>query len=154
MDGKLKNKEYLLKQIFKWLKLKEENMDRNFCCDFHIDYWASMNSKSEWLSVGMAIYSLLQDNIKLYYPNLKVMIAFYLSSTRQTKIPKTLSKRNFRERTYTPPVIFIYSDKKDEHKIMGENTSFLPEISAKYKLKAYYSEIQEDVVYRTVFMFN
>lgn len=154
MDGVLMNEKLILNKILDWLKSKKVYMDDNFCCDFHIDCWSNVENKAEWLKTGLEMYTLLQNNIGKSYPHLKVMIAFYLCSTSHSKKPKSLSKRNFRGRVYTPPVIFLYSDKRSEKDIMGEDAYFLSEISEKYKLKAYYSEVKEDVVYRTVFMFS
>lgn len=148
------NKKLVLNKILDWLKSKEGCMDDNFCCDFHINRWINVENKAEWLKMGMEMYTLLQSNIRKSYPHLKVMIAFYLCSTTDSKKPKSLSKRNFRRRTYTPPVIFLYSEKRKEKDIIGENADFLSEISEKYNMKAYYSEVKEDVVYRTVFMFE
>lgn len=148
------NEKLILNKIWDWLKSKIIYMDDDFCCDFHIDCWSNVGNKEEWLKTGLAMYTLLQNNIGNSYPHLKVMIAFYLCSTSHSKKPKSLSKRNFRGRVYTPPVIFLYSDKRSEKDIMGENAYFLSEISEKYKMNAYYSEVKEDVVYRTVFMFG
>ena len=100
------------------------------------------------------LYSLLKDSLGKSYPHLKVMIAFYLSSTHQTRVPQSLSKRNFGKRAYTPPVIFLFSDKRDEKSFMSKKIFSLPKISAKYKVEAYYCEEKEDVVYRTIFMLN
>ena len=154
MDGILNNKECILKQIFTWLEKHKDLFDENFSCDFHIDRWIHIESKTEWLNKGIALYSLLKDSLGKSYPHLKVMIAFYLSSTHQTRVPQSLSKRNFGKRAYTPPVIFLFSDKRDEKSFMGKKIFSLPKISAKYKVEAYYCEEKEDVVYRTIFMLN
>lgn len=148
------NKKQVLRNILIWLKGKKGVMDEDFCCDFHINRWSNIESKTEWLPIGLEMYNLLLDNIKNKYPQLKVMIAFYLSSTSKTKIPKSLSKRNFKKKVYTPPVIFLYSNKIKEKDIIGESVVFLNEISEKYNMKAYYSETKEDVIYRTIFMFE
>lgn len=149
------NKKQVLNKILNWLKSKNEYiMDDDFCCDFHIDRWVAIENKTEWLPIGIEILTLLQDNITTKYSHLKVMIAFYLSSTNHSQRPKSLSKRNFRKGAYIPPVIFLYSDKRDEKKIIGENADYLNEISERYKMKAFYSETKEDVVYRTIFMFK
>lgn len=154
MDGILKNKEYYFYKILKWLKTKEIDMDNDFLCDFHINKWIRIESNKDWLDVGITMFNLLRNKIAKYYPNLKVMIAFYLSSTHQTKIPKSITKRNFKKNTYIPPVIFLYSNKIDVKDIMGNDSFFLPEISNKYKIKAYYTEQKEDVVYRTIYMYD
>jgi hypothetical protein len=73
------------------------------------------------------------------------MIAFYLSSTHQTKIPKSLTKRNFKRNTYIPPVIFLYSNKIDVKDIMGNDSFFLPEISNKYIIKARYKVLCKNI---------
>ena len=154
MDRRLKNENRILKRILKWLDDKPGHLEENFCCDFHIDQWCKIASKADWLDVGMAMYALLQNNIGKSHPHLKVMIAFCLSATYQPRILKTLSRRNFRERNYTPPIIYLYSDKLDEKEYIMGDCTFLPDISEKFRLKAYYQEIKEDVYYRTIFMFK
>ena len=155
MDNTLKNEKRILKKVLEWLENKPNREDENFYCDFHIDFFIKkMGSNAEWLSVGIALYSMLQANIKKFHPDLKVMIAFPLSCSHQPRIPKTLSKRNFRKGNYTPPIIYLYSEKWDERALIPGKLSFLPEISQKFQLKAYYSESKEDVYYRTIFMFK
>lgn len=154
MDGRLQNENRILKRILKWVDEKPGHLEEGFCCDFHIDQWCKTESKADWLDVGMKMYALLKNNIGKSYPHLKVMIAFCLSVTYQPKIPKTLSRRNFRERNNTPPIIYLYSDKLDEKDLLLGNLTFLPEVSEKFRLKAYYQEIKEDVYYRAIFMFK
>ena len=148
------NEKRILKKVLKWLENKPNRENEDFYCDFHIDFFIKkMESNAEWLSVGMAMYSMLKANIKRFHSDLKVMIAFPLSCSYQSRIPKTLSKRNFRKRNYTPPIIYLYSEKWDERNLIPGKLSFLPEISEKYQLKAYYSEEKEDVFWRTIVMF-
>ena len=156
MNKILKGEKRIMKKILNWLEEKPNHQDKNFHGDFHINQWCRIPDKTDWLEVGMTMYDLVEKNIRKTHPHLKTAILFPLASTCQSRIPKTLTKRNFRKNNYEPPGIYLCPNKQDFKEFFLGNITFLPEVSEKYQLKVYYSERKDEDGYydRFIFMFR
>ena len=151
MDGILKNKKVIIEKFEKWLsKILNRSVNvTNFYGDIHIDMLYKDKTQKEWLHSALYIHKLLQEQVSNKYPDLELAICFCLSTTHNSYIPKTFTLRNFNKNMRTPPEILIYN--KNEKKLLLKNKVYLSEISDKYKMKAYYYEEKEDVVWRWIY---
>ena len=153
MDGRLKNERNLINRFEKWLsnKLSKDSCLEKFYADTHIDMFCKVEDKKEWLNMTFMMYKLLQEGLMEKYPDLELGVCFTLSTTYQSNIPKTFTLRNFRKGMIVPPELMVFN-KKNRMSLLGlEHRLFLPEISIKYKMKAYYYENKEDVIWRWIY---
>lgn len=150
MDGTL-NKELIIEKFEQWLLgALDKSLNReSFYCDIHIDMLYKTKTKKEWLYAAFLLHKYLVKMVSEKYPDLEIGICFCLSTAHSSHIPKTFTLRNFSKNMRTPPELMIYN--KTERNALLENGIFLSEISAKYKMDAYYYEEKEDVIWRWIY---
>jgi hypothetical protein len=152
MDGILKSDKKITIKFRTWLanKLANHVGNSNFYEDIHIDMLLKIKSKEEWLYKSFDLFYLLYNYILSQMTNLDLGLCFTLSTTYKESIPKTFTKRNFSKNMITPPEIMVFST--DYKPCLLKGCVFLPVISEKYNLKAFYREIKDDgVIYRWIY---
>lgn len=152
MDGILKSNKKTMMKFKTWLarKLANHNENSDFYEDIHIDMLLKVESKEEWLHKTFELFYILDNYLSSLMKDLDLGLCFTLSTTYKTSVPKTFTKRNFSKNMITPPEFMVFSINYRSCLLKG--CIFLPEISKKYNLKAFYREIKDDgVLYRWIY---
>lgn len=153
MDGRLRKKNRYIKLFDIWMnEIQIQKKTEFFCEDRHIDYFDKKIVKENWLIDSFEIYRTIKDHMRDTYPKLKIMLGFQINSKkRKNQIPKLLTKSNFKY-VQAPPNIFVCNSEIEN--VLFAGSLYLDSISKQFGMEAYYYEEEDDVIWRTIYLFD